>query len=33
MGDVKGDFQAGSIDIVTKEEVKLWKKKISDVLG
>ncbi|PIV23479.1 MAG: cobalt chelatase, partial [Deltaproteobacteria bacterium CG03_land_8_20_14_0_80_45_14] len=28
MGDVKGDFQGGSIDMVTKEEVEIWKKKM-----
>jgi cobaltochelatase CobN len=32
MGDVKGDFQGGGIDIVTKEEVEAWKKKMEEVL-
>ncbi|MBF0507305.1 MAG: cobaltochelatase subunit CobN [Deltaproteobacteria bacterium] len=32
MGDIKGDFQGGSIDIVTKEEVASWKKKMEEVL-
>jgi cobaltochelatase CobN len=32
MGDVKGDFQGGSIDIITKEEVETWKKKMEDIL-
>ncbi|MGC8720093.1 MAG: cobaltochelatase subunit CobN, partial [Thermodesulforhabdaceae bacterium] len=33
MGDVKGEFQGGSIDVVTKEEVEFWKKKMQEVLG
>jgi cobaltochelatase CobN len=33
MGDIKGDFQGGSIDIVTKEEVEIWKKKMEERLG
>lgn len=32
MGDIKGDFQGGGIDIVTKEEVEAWKKKMEEVL-
>lgn len=32
MGDVKGDFQGGSIDIITSEEVETWKKKMEQVL-
>jgi cobaltochelatase CobN len=32
MGDIKGDFQGGSIDIITKEEVETWKKKMEDIL-
>lgn len=31
-GDTKGDFQGGSIDIITKEDVAFWKKKIEEVL-
>ena len=33
MGDVTGDFQGGSIDVVTAAEVGEWKKKIEDILG
>ena len=33
MGDVKGDFQGGSIDIFTKEEVNTWKQKMEEILG
>jgi cobaltochelatase CobN len=33
MGDIKGDFQGGSIDIFTTEEVNTWKKKMEEVLG
>jgi cobaltochelatase CobN len=33
IGDTKGDFQGGSIDIVTKEEVEFWKNKMQEVLG
>jgi cobaltochelatase CobN len=33
MGDVKGDFQGGSIDVVTAEEVAGWKAKMEEVLG
>jgi len=33
MGDVKGEFQGGSIDVVTKEEVEFWKKKMQEVMG
>ena len=33
MGDIKGDFQGGSIDISTTEEVNTWKKKMEEVLG
>ena len=32
IGDVKGDFQGGSIDIVTSEEVEGWKKRMQEVL-
>ena len=33
MGDVEGEFQGGSIDIITSEEVEGWKKKMQEVLG
>jgi cobaltochelatase CobN len=33
MGDVEGEFQGGSIDIVTSEEVESWKKRMQEVLG
>lgn len=33
MGDMKGDFQGGSIDIFTKEEVAAWKRKMEELLG
>jgi cobaltochelatase CobN len=33
MGDIKGDFQGGSIDIFTQEEMATWKKKMEEVLG
>ncbi|OPY92630.1 MAG: Aerobic cobaltochelatase subunit CobN [Syntrophaceae bacterium PtaU1.Bin231] len=33
MGDMKGDFQGGSIDIFTKEEVAAWKSKMEEILG
>ena len=33
MGDVQGDFQGGSIDVVTAEEVAGWKEKMGAVLG
>ncbi|MBN1380345.1 MAG: cobaltochelatase subunit CobN [Deltaproteobacteria bacterium] len=33
MGDIKGDFQGGSIDITTKEDVAQWKKKMEEILG
>lgn len=32
MGDVKGEFQGGGIDIITKEEVQTWKNKLEEVL-
>ena len=32
MGEIKGDFQGGSIDIVTAEEVEFWKKKMQEVI-
>ncbi len=32
MGDVKGNFQGGSIDIYTKDEIEFWKKKVDDLL-
>ncbi len=32
MSEVKGDFQGGSIDILTAEEVKFWKQKMEEIL-
>jgi cobaltochelatase CobN len=32
MGDIRGEFQGGSIDIITKDEVESWKKKMEDIL-
>jgi cobaltochelatase CobN len=32
MGDIKGDYQGGSIDIFTQEEVAAWRTKMEDVL-
>jgi len=33
MGDVKGDFQGGSIDVVTAEDITGWKVKMGEILG
>ena len=33
MGDVGGEFQGGSIDVINADEVKAWKDKMSKVLG
>ncbi|MFA5321408.1 MAG: cobaltochelatase subunit CobN [Smithella sp.] len=33
MGDIKGDFQGGNIDIITQDEVANWKNKIKEILG
>lgn len=33
MGDGAGEFQGGSIDVVTKEEVEFWKKKMQEIMG
>lgn len=33
MGDIKGEFQGGSIDIVTSAEVAGWKNKMKEILG
>lgn len=33
MGDTKGEFQGGSIDIITAAEVAGWKSKMAEVLG
>jgi cobaltochelatase CobN len=33
MGDVKGEFQGGAINVVTSDEVAAWKEKMSKVLG
>ena len=32
MGDVKGDFQGGSIDVMTMEDVEGWKEKMAKVM-
>ncbi|GAB6182394.1 hypothetical protein JCM13991_01350 [Thermodesulfovibrio hydrogeniphilus] len=32
IGDTKGDFQGGSIDVVTADEVEYWKNKMREVL-
>ena len=32
MGDIKGEFQGGSIDIMTKEDVAGWKKNMEGIL-
>lgn len=31
MGDVKGDFQGGSVDILTSEDVEAWKSKMKNI--
>jgi cobaltochelatase CobN len=31
-GDVRGDFQGGSIDVMTKEDVAAWKMKMEEIL-
>jgi len=33
MGDIKGEFQGGSIDIMAKDDVEGWKKRMEEVLG
>jgi cobaltochelatase CobN len=33
MGEVEGDFQGGSIDIITANEVAGWRKKLEETLG
>jgi cobaltochelatase CobN len=33
IGDVEGEFQGGSIDVITADEVAAWKEKMSKVLG
>lgn len=33
MGDVKGDFQGGGVEIVTANEVAGWKNKMKEILG
>ncbi|MGP8319979.1 MAG: hypothetical protein ACT6FD_04195 [Methanosarcinaceae archaeon] len=32
MGDVKGEFQGGSIDVMTADDVKGWKEKMAKVM-
>jgi len=31
LGEVRGDIQAGSIEIITDSEVEVWKKKLKEV--
>ena len=33
MGDIDGEFQGGSIDVINADEVKAWKDRMSKVLG
>ena len=33
MGDMKGDFQGGSIDMITRDDVTDWKKRMKEILG
>jgi len=33
MGDVEGEFQGGTIDVINADEVKAWKEKMTKVLG
>jgi len=33
MGDMKGEFQGGSIDIMNTDEIETWKAKMKEVLG
>ena len=33
MGDIEGEFQGGSIDVINADEVKAWKEKMARVLG
>jgi cobaltochelatase CobN len=33
MGDMKGEFQGGSIDIMNQDEIETWKAKMKEVLG
>ncbi|MBN1322611.1 MAG: cobaltochelatase subunit CobN [Methanotrichaceae archaeon] len=33
MGDIQGQFQGGSIDVITPEEVRQWREKISKASG
>jgi len=32
MEDIKGDFQGGSIEVITRDEVEFWKNKMQEVL-
>jgi cobaltochelatase CobN len=32
-GDLEGDFQGGSIDVITSRDVQAWKKKMEETLG
>ncbi len=33
MGDIEGEFQGGSIDVINADEVKAWKEKMTKVIG
>ncbi|HPW73872.1 MAG TPA: hypothetical protein PKZ03_08210, partial [Methanothrix sp.] len=33
MGDVEGQFQGGSIDVINADEVAAWKEKMRKVIG
>jgi len=33
MGDIEGEFQGGSIDVINADEVKAWKEKMAKVIG
>jgi cobaltochelatase CobN len=33
MGDAKGDFQGGSIDVMTMEYVAGWKEKVKKIMN
>lgn len=32
-GELQGDYQGGSIDVITARDVEAWKKKMDDILG
>ena len=33
MGDVQGDFQGGSVDVMTADDVAQWKSAMEAILG